>query len=142
VAAADFSGVRQYVQFLGKGLAGVEAKTGKLLWRYARTAKGAPGVVMTLVSDGCVFSSTSVAGGALVQPVRKDGAFVAEEIYFSPKLRFDMGGVVKVGDYLYGTSSAFAMCVEFKTGAIALRYPAPEQSEMKIPVTGQSWRVG
>ena len=75
----------------------------------------------------------SVAGGALIQPVKKDGAFVAEEIYFSPKLRFDMGGVVKVGDYLYGTSSAFTMCVEFKTGAIALRYPAPEQSEMKIP---------
>ena len=41
---AEFSGVRQYVQFLAKGLAGVEAKTGKLLWRYARTAKGAPGV--------------------------------------------------------------------------------------------------
>ena len=117
-AVAKFSGVRQYVQFLAKGLAGVEAKTGKLLWRYARTAKGAPGVVMTLVSDGYVFSSTSVAGGALIQPVKKDGAFVADEIYFTNRLRFDMGGVVKVGDYLYGTSSAFTMCVEFKTGAI------------------------
>ena len=118
IAAAEFSEVRQYVQFLAKGLAGVEAKTGKLLWRYARTAKGAPGVVMTLVTDGYVFSSTSVAGGALIQPVKKDGAFVAEEVYFSPKLRFDMGGVVKVGNYLYGTSSALTLCVEFKTGAI------------------------
>src|SRR6266446_6862403 len=112
--AAEFSGVRQYVQFLAKGLAGVEAKTGKLLWRYARTAKGAPGVVMTLVSDGYIFSSTAVAGGALIRPVKKDGAFVAEEIYFDNKLRFDMGGVVKVGDYLYGTSSAFTMCIEFR----------------------------
>ncbi len=118
VAVDEFSGVRQYVQFLAKGLAGVEAKTGKLLWRYARTAKGAPGVVMTLVSDGYVFSSTSVAGGALVRPVKKDGAFVAEEIYFDNKLRFDMGGVIKVGDYFYGTPGASVACVEFKTGAI------------------------
>ena len=119
VVVAEFSGVRQYVQFLAKGLAGVEAKTGKLLWRYARTAKGAPGVAMTpLVSDGCVFSSTAVAGGALIQPAKKDGAFVAEEVYFSNKLRFDMGGVVKFGDYLYGTPGASVVCVEFKTGVI------------------------
>ena len=117
-AVAEFSGVRQYVQFLAQGLAGVEAKTGRLLWRYARTAKGAPGVVMTLVSDGYVFSSTAVAGGALIRPVLKDGAFVAEEIYFNHKLRFDMGGVVKVGDYLYGTPGASVVCAEFKTGAI------------------------
>jgi len=118
VLAAEFSGVRQYVQFLAKGLAGVEAKTGKLLWRYARTAKGSPGVLVTLVSDGCIFSSTSVAGGALIQPVRKNGAFIAQEIYFDNKLRFDLGNVLKVGDYLYGTPGASVTCVEFKTGAI------------------------
>ncbi len=117
-AVAEFSGVRQYVQFLSKGLAGVETKTGKLLWRYLRTAKGAPGVDMTLVSDGYVFNSTAFVGGALVRPVMKDGAFTAEEVYFTNKLRFDMGGVVKVDDYLYGTSAGFTTCVEFKTGAI------------------------
>ncbi len=116
---AEFSGVRQYVQFLSNGVAGVEVKTGKLLWRYGRSAKGAPGVVVTpLVSNGCIFSSTAVAGGALIRPVEKEGAFVAEEIYFNPKLRFDMGGVLKVGDYFYGTPGASVMCVEFKTGAI------------------------
>jgi outer membrane protein assembly factor BamB len=119
IVVAEFSGVRQYVQFLAKGLAGVEANTGKPLWRYARTAKGAPGVAMTpIVSDGFIFNSTSFARGALIQPVRKDGVFVAEEIYFNPKLAFDMGGVVKVGDYLYGTSGPSTVCVEFKTGAI------------------------
>jgi outer membrane protein assembly factor BamB len=116
---AELSGVKQYVQFLAKGLAGVEARTGKLLWRYARSAKGAPGVAMTpIVSDGYVFATTSFARGGLIQPAKKDGAFAAEEIYFSPKLSFDMGGVVKVGDYLFGTSAGFSMCVEFKTGTI------------------------
>ncbi|MGH7969168.1 MAG: PQQ-binding-like beta-propeller repeat protein, partial [Limisphaerales bacterium] len=32
----DAGGVRQYVQMLKKGLVGVEAKTGRFLWRYAR----------------------------------------------------------------------------------------------------------
>ena len=73
---------------------------------------------MTLVSDGYVFSSTSVAGGALIQPLRKNGGFTAQELYFDNKLRFDLGNVVKVGDYLYGTPGASVMCVEFKTGAI------------------------
>src|SRR4029079_6584172 len=35
-------GVKQYVQFLEKGLVGVDAKTGKFLWRYDKTAQGSP----------------------------------------------------------------------------------------------------
>ncbi|HEU0048105.1 MAG TPA: hypothetical protein VFQ43_10930, partial [Nitrososphaera sp.] len=51
-------------------------------------------------------------------PLRKNGGFTAQELYFDNKLRFDLGNVVKVGDYLYGTPGASVMCVEFKTGAI------------------------
>lgn len=116
---AEFSGVRQYVQLLAKGLVGVEAATGKLLWRYGRTVKGAPGTVLTpIVSDGCVFTSTAVGGGALLRPQLKDGQFNPEEVYYNPKFRFDMGGVIKVGDYLYGTAGALGMCLDFKTGQI------------------------
>jgi outer membrane protein assembly factor BamB len=119
MVAAELSGVKQYVQFLAKGLAGVEAGTGKLLWRYLRSAKGAPGVAVTpVVCDGSVFSSTAVAGGALIRPVKKNGEFVAEEVYFNPKLRFDLGGVLKAGDHLYGTAYPSTMCVDFKTGSI------------------------
>ena len=32
----ELDGVRQYVQLLQKGLAGVEAGSGKLLWRYSK----------------------------------------------------------------------------------------------------------
>jgi outer membrane protein assembly factor BamB len=116
---AELSGVKQYVQFLAKGLAGVEAKTGRLLWRYGTTAKGTPGVVVTpLISDGCVFSSSAVAGGAVIRPVRKGDQFRVEEMYYNRKLRFDMGGVVKVGDYLYGTAGPLTLCAKFGSGAI------------------------
>jgi len=119
IVVAKLGGVRQYVQFLSKGLAGVETKTGKLLWRYPRNAKGSPAVIMTpLVSDGLVYAGAFRAGGALVRPVKKDGAFVAEEVYFNNKLPVGLGGVVKVGDCLYGSSGQSVMCVAFKTGDI------------------------
>ena len=119
IVIADLGGVKQYVQFLSKGLVGIEAKTGKLLWRYERSAKGSPAVIVTpLVSDGYIYSGAFRASCALVKPVTKDGAFAVEEVYSNNKLPFGLGGVVKVGDYFYGSSSKSAMCVEFKSGAV------------------------
>ncbi len=119
VIIAEFSGVKQYVQFLASGLMGVEAKTGKLLWRFEKTAKGSPAVIMTvLVDDGMVYSGAYKAATALIKPVLKDGTFTVEEIYSNNKLPIGLGGVVKVDDYFYGSSSASVMCVDFKTGTI------------------------
>src|SRR5262245_21991371 len=50
VVVANGGGVRQYVQLVGKGLVGVEAKTGKFLWRYDNSAKGSPANIPTPVS--------------------------------------------------------------------------------------------
>lgn len=119
VMAAEFFGVKQYVQFLSKGLVGVDAKTGKLLWRFEKTAKGSPAVIITpLVSDGMIYSGAFRANCALIKPVLKDGVFTVEEIYSGNKLPIGLGGVVKIGDYFYGSSSQSAMCVEFKTGTV------------------------
>ncbi|MEO6034730.1 MAG: PQQ-binding-like beta-propeller repeat protein [Verrucomicrobiota bacterium] len=119
VIRAKFSGVTQYVQFLSKGLVGVDAKTGKLLWRFEKTAKGSPAVIITpLVSQGLIYSGAYRANSAVIKPQLKDGKFVLEEIYSGNKLPIGLGGVVKVGDYFYGSSSQSAMCVEFKTGVI------------------------
>ncbi|HEX5223387.1 MAG TPA: PQQ-binding-like beta-propeller repeat protein [Verrucomicrobiae bacterium] len=115
----ESTGTKQYVQFLQQGLIGVEAKTGKLLWRYGRSAKDSPAVIITPLADGdYVYSGAFRAGGALVKPTKKDGEFVAEEIYFNNKLPVGLGGVVKAGDYLYGSSGQGVMCVDFKTGEI------------------------
>ncbi len=117
--AAEFSGVRQYLQFLAKGLVSVDAKSGRLLWRFEKTAKGSPAVIITpIVSDGLVYSGAYRANCALIKPVLKDGAFTVEEVYSSNKLPIGLGGVVKVGDYFFGSSSQSAMCVEFKTGTV------------------------
>jgi outer membrane protein assembly factor BamB len=119
IVPAEIGGVKQYVQFVANALIGVESKTGKLLWRYEKSAKGSPAVIITPLIDGdLIYSGAFRAGAAVVKPVKKDGAFSVEELYFNNKLPIGLGGVVKVGDYLYGSSSQSTMCVEFKTGAV------------------------
>lgn len=119
VIIAEISGVRQYVQFLASGLMGIEPSTGKLLWRFEKTGKGSPApIIMPLVSDGMVYSGAFRATTALVKPVLKDGVFTVEEIYSNGKLPVGLGGVLKVGDYFYGSGGATLMCVEFKTGTV------------------------
>ena len=50
IIIVEAGGVKQYVQFLEKGLVGVDAKTGKFLWRYDKTAQGSPANIPTPVA--------------------------------------------------------------------------------------------
>ncbi len=115
----EFDGIRQYVQILQKGLVGVEAKTGKLLWRYGRTAQGSPAVIPTPIADnGSIYSAGARSGGGLVKLKAHGGAVEVEQVYFSPKLPTSVGGAVDVGNFLYGTTGQSLLCAEFATGNV------------------------
>jgi outer membrane protein assembly factor BamB len=122
--SVEAAGVKQYVQFLQNGLVSVDAKTGKFLWRHDKTAKGSPAVIITPLADKeFIYSGAYRAGGGLIKLVAKDGGVKAQEIYFSPKLPVGIGGVVKVADYLFGSTGQGLLCVEFKTGEIKWKEP-------------------
>jgi outer membrane protein assembly factor BamB len=119
VITTEVGGVKQYVQFVGKGLVGLDAKTGKLLWRYDKTAQGSPANIPTPIAEGeYIYSGAGRSGGGLIMLKAKDGAFEAEEVAFSPKLPTAIGGAVKVGDHFYGTAGQALLCAEFKTGKL------------------------
>jgi outer membrane protein assembly factor BamB len=112
-------GVKQYVQFLAKGLVGIDAQSGKFLWRYEQTAKGSPANIPTPVAhDQFIYSSAARSGGGLVELSAAGDGISAKQVYFFPKMPSSIGGSVKVGDYLYGTNSQGLMCVDFKTGEV------------------------
>ncbi len=119
IIVVNSGGLKQYVQFLAKGLVGVDADTGKLLWRYDRTAQGSPANIPTPVAnDQLVYSAAGRSGGGLVK-LNVDGKTVdAEQVYFEPKMPSSIGGSVEVGGYLYGTNGESLMCVEFATGDV------------------------
>jgi outer membrane protein assembly factor BamB len=119
VIVATVAGVKQYVQFLQKGLVGVDAKSGKFLWRYDKTAQGSPANIPTPVGrDNYIYSATGRGGGGLIKLNVNQNPAELEQVYSSPRLPTAIGGAVLVGDYLYGTTSQALVCAEFKTGEI------------------------
>lgn len=119
IVIVNAAGVKQYVQFTGKGLVGVDAKTGKFLWRYDHTAQGSPANISTPVVDGdLIYTGTHYSGGGTVKITGGPDSMKAEEVYFQPKgkLPTAIGGAIRLGDYMYGTGRELTMCVNFKTG--------------------------
>jgi outer membrane protein assembly factor BamB len=119
VIAVEAGGVKQYVQFLEKGLVGVDAKSGKFLWRYEKTAQTSPANIPTPVASGSfVYSATGRGGGGLVE-LKADGtAVTAEQVYYIAQLPTSIGGSVLLDGNLYGTNTKGLMCVDFATGDI------------------------
>ena len=66
--------------------------------------------------DGYVYSGAGQSGAGLVKLVSSNGAFKAQQVYFSAKLPTAIGGSVLIGDWLYGANSSVLQCVDFKTG--------------------------
>ena len=115
--AADINGVRQYIQLTAASVVGVSASEGKLLWRAHR--KGETAVIPTPVySDGFVYVTSSYGTGCnLFKISAADGKFAAEQVYANKVMVNHHGGVVKVGDFIYGYSDGKGWtCQDFKTG--------------------------
>lgn len=117
IIIVDAAGVRQYVQFLSKGLVGVDAKSGKFLWRYDHSSQKSPANISTPVaSDGYIYTGTHYTGGGCVKLSADAGGVKADEVYFEKKLPTAIGGAVLRGEYMYGTTRELFLCVNFKTG--------------------------
>jgi outer membrane protein assembly factor BamB len=115
----ESGGVKQYVQLLQKGLVGVDAKTGKPLWRYAKAvSRYGANIPTPVASDGLIYVGSAGTGGGAVKLKAKEGGVEAEQVYFESKFPTSIGGAVKVGDYLYGTTAQALLCLEFATGTI------------------------
>ncbi|MCP4888350.1 PQQ-like beta-propeller repeat protein [Rubripirellula sp.] len=123
VVISEIAGNKIYVQTTGSGAMGVQASDGKLLWTYG-IPKTTAVIPTPIVRDDLVFFTAGYGlGGALLKQVpNNDGGVDIEEIYpNSPALQNKHGGVVLVGDYLYGDSgdSGTPYCAELMTGDIA-----------------------
>jgi outer membrane protein assembly factor BamB len=117
--ATEIGGVRQYVQYLTKGVVGVEAATGKLLWRFDKTldTRFNMHALTPIVSANLVYTGAATASGA-AKISATTGSFTADSGYIERKGPNSLGGAVRLGDYLYGTSGPVLLCTEFATGKI------------------------
>jgi len=118
----EIEGVRQYLQLTGESVVGVGAD-GLLLWRAER--KGKTAVIPTpIYHDRHIFVTSGYGIGCHAFRITRTGnAFKAEQLYASPGLENHHGGVVRVGDYVYGHSGKGGWtCMELKTGKVAWQH--------------------
>lgn len=118
--AADVDGQKEYIQFLADGVVGVSAKDGKFLWRYnAPACRNGIDCAMPIYRDHLVFAASQYGnGGGLARLTSSGGTVKAEEVYFTKQMQNHHGGMVLVGDYLYGFDNSTLTCLEFKTGKV------------------------
>jgi outer membrane protein assembly factor BamB len=122
IVISNGAGVKQYVQMMGRGLVGVRASDGRVLWHYNRVANNVANIPTPVVSGDYVFGSTSYqTGSALLELVKSGDGVQAKEVYFlePQSLQNHHGGLVLVGEYLYGGHGhrlGFPFCLNFATG--------------------------
>lgn len=105
IMAADLEGGRQYITFFRKAIVGVNAKTGKFIWKYSKTVDPGANILTPIIHDKKVFSAGSRSGGALLEMQQDGEKITAKEVYFNNKLAPSIGGAVLVDGYLYGSTS-------------------------------------
>jgi len=121
IVISEVGGVKVYVQTTGKGALGVR-DDGVLMWSYPieRTTAVIP---TPIIRDDLVFFAAGYKrGGALLRQVAGDvGQVTVEEVYpLNVELANKHGGIVLVGDYLFGDSddAGIPFCADLMTGEI------------------------
>jgi outer membrane protein assembly factor BamB len=115
IVAADVQGVRTLMTMSVPGGVGVRASDGQIMWTDAHVASRTSNIATPNYFDNKVMYSYDM-GSSLLGLTVSGGAVKAKEIYFSPELQVESGGVLLVDGYVYGFNSAGLICLEFATG--------------------------
>jgi outer membrane protein assembly factor BamB/Ca2+-binding EF-hand superfamily protein len=114
---AEIAGERMVVQFAQKNVFGVRLKDGELLWTYSKANNGTANASTPIIRGDYIYASSGYGTGGGLCKVSKDGdKFKAEEVYFDKALQSHHGGVILLGEYIYGFSNNALICQDFLTG--------------------------
>lgn len=115
IIAVDHFGKRQYIQLTETKVFGLDAD-GKLLWQH--DFPGRVAVIPTpIYKDGQVYVTAGYGAGCLLLNITGDNK--VEKIYDNKVMKNHHGGVLLLGDYLYGHSDDNGViCQNFSTGEL------------------------
>jgi len=115
-------GRKVYIQTTAAGAFAVDAQTGKFQWAYPIDQTTAVIPTPIVRGDLVFFSAGYKRGGALLRQVPgADGGVTMEEVYgLKKELANKHGGIVLVGDHIYGDSddAGIPFCAELLTGNV------------------------
>ena len=119
IVVAEVDGLKQYVQQTMQAAIGVKAADGKLLWKAGGIKRAVAVIPTPVLYDNYVFFTSGYGAGCECLKLEKDGSGTkAIEVYTKNKVVANHhGGVVRVGDYIYGHSDGPGwVCFDMKKG--------------------------
>ena len=99
-------------------LTAFNAETGELLWALPQPSENDINPNTPMYTDGMIFFTTGYKGGSWLFRL-KDGGKAAEQVWHNSEMDNQMGGAIKVGDYVYASghmAARYWFCVDWKTG--------------------------
>lgn len=122
IVISNAAGVKQYVQLTAAGTIGVAAKDGKFLWRYKELAGTIANVPTPIVLGDQIFTAAGYNKGGALLTLSSGGetGVTMKQKYYKPELKNKHGGVLAVGDYVYGDTDEGGnpYCAKWKTGEV------------------------
>ena len=114
IVPARINNTPQYVQRTEKSIVGLAVKDGKVLWK-TDFPNGRTAVIPTpIVKDNEVYVSAGYGAGCKM--VRIGPGNEVTVVYENKVMKNHHGGVILVGDFLYGHADPGWVCQNFKTG--------------------------
>jgi outer membrane protein assembly factor BamB len=115
---AEVAGIRQYIQQSAKGVAGVSAKDGKLLWKVDVPGYRTAVIPTPVYYDHTVYVTAGYGAGCTVIRLAGEGSGMkAETVYANKNLINQHGGVVLMNGHIYGHSDTHGwVCQNLKSG--------------------------
>lgn len=114
IMPAIINGELQYVQLTQNTVFGLKASDGKVLWQEPWPPGKVAVIPTPLVKENYVFITSGYGAGCKLIKVNKD--YSTEEVYFHTRMKNHHGGVILLGDTIYGHSDAGWVAMDFMSG--------------------------
>jgi outer membrane protein assembly factor BamB len=113
IISESVNGASQYVQLTSQSIVGIAPKDGKVLWKTSFPGRVA--VIPTPIHrDGQVYVTAGYGVGCKSVKIGPNNQ--VSTLYENKVMKNHHGGVVLVGDYLYGHADPGWVCQNFKSG--------------------------
>jgi outer membrane protein assembly factor BamB len=122
---ATIGGQKQYVVFIAKGIMGVDASNGHVLWQSPWETSYDVNAMNPVVIGDSVFLSSGYGHGC--ELLKIDGSS-ATAVWQSKEMQAQFSSPILLGGYLYGTSDPGVLeCLDPKTGDTKWKQPGFEK---------------
>ena len=121
--AVTYNGRRIIITMVEYGLVGIDAMSGRLLWKHPHKNKYAVHAVTPIFDRGRIFITSGYGKGSELLKLSPKGDAI-RSVWQQKELDNHHGGVVLYKGFIYGTNSRGLLCLDMRTGQVMSRLRA------------------